>query len=241
MNELSIKKAEAFIKGLALIGVAFGAYQGYLTYVQKAELQAMRALHEVQMKTCERIVKASTSLMHQDSFDGYSKALTEFSVLKHGVALTFLDVKVIDKASDVYNVAVELFDNAQTIDALEKQDESLADSVVKDLAQCYFENKPFELALACRESISKSYRAESGSDLSPLSEQYTMGWVVDCAREKEEVHNLILLLKDEVNTSDTSDNLDEGKVGKDGKAEKGEKGRVPRKGRKKDNNRSWWD
>jgi len=52
--------------------------------------------------------------------------------------------------------------------------------------QCSLGNKPFYVAIACRTSISKSYRRESGRDLSPLTENYTMGWFGACDDSKNE-------------------------------------------------------
>ncbi|RJF98588.1 hypothetical protein [Noviherbaspirillum saxi] len=170
--ERRLKTIEIGIAVVGLLGLAFGGYQTYLTYRQHAELQALRALNDAQLKICQDFVATAAHLFSVEDRKSLRAEYYKFSEIKHGQALALLDANVLDKGVAVHS---------KLIDALEVPD----GETFRTQVRCTLGNAPFELALACRKMIGRAFQKESGAAVEPIDPTYVMNWKGTCKIERK--------------------------------------------------------
>src|SRR5712691_8976393 len=128
---------------VALVGLG-GLFVGYLDYRGKAQLQALRSLHDAQLQTCRDVAVASARLFSSSDQQGFERALMDFAELKHGKGLVTLDRGVLDKMVRVYNHSLSLKSPARG--------EAFKEVVRRSLC-----NEPFEVVLECRRMLAHGF------------------------------------------------------------------------------------
>jgi hypothetical protein len=162
-NEHRLKLLGTIIAFIGVIGGLAGGAVAYLDYRGKAELEALRSLHDAQLLTCRDVSNAASHLFSANDQEQFDKALTSFAELKHGAALTILDKSVLDQMVDLYNAAI-------TIDSKD-HGQKFRHAVISQLC-----DKPFQVALQCRKMLAKGYRDEVGEKIQILDDSYVIGW-----------------------------------------------------------------
>ena len=166
-REHRLKIIEVGIAVIGLLGLGFGGYQTYLTYKQHAELQALRALNDAQLKVCQDFVSVAAHVFSAEDSKALRADFYKFSEIKHGQALTLLDADVLNKGIAVHS---------RLIDALELPD----GKAFRTQVRCTLGNTTFELALACRRMIGQAFQKEARAAVEPIDSKYVMGWKGTC-------------------------------------------------------------
>lgn len=162
-EEYRLQLLGTIIAFVGVIGGLVGGAVAYLDYRGKAELEALRALHDAQLLTCRDVSNASARLLSANDQEQFDKALTSFAELKHGSALTILDRSVLDQMIDLYNTALKV--------DFKGHGGEFRNAVIGQLC-----DKPFQVALRCRKMLAKGYRDEVGEKIEILDDSYVMGW-----------------------------------------------------------------
>jgi hypothetical protein len=167
-REYRIKRIEITLAALGALIVVWGAYQGYLAYRQQAELQALRALHDAQLKTCSELAAAAAKPFSAENGAELRSSFHAFAELKHGPALVILDNDVLASAVVVHNRLLHALDLPDGAD-------------FSDQVRCTLQETPFQLALACRKMMGEAFKKEAHSAIEQLGPGYAMGWAGTCA------------------------------------------------------------
>jgi hypothetical protein len=163
-REYHLQVVGTAIAFIGVLGALAGGTVAYLDYSKKAELGALRALHDAQLATCREASQASARLFSVTEQQEFDAALTSFGEIKHGTALTLLDKSVLDRMVDVYNLGVNV--------KSKERGQAFQSEVRRAL-----EGKPFLVALECRKMLARGFKDEAGTKIQSLEDEYALSWV----------------------------------------------------------------
>lgn len=167
-REYRLNVIEVTVSVLTLCGLAYGGWMTYRAYTQKPALQAQRAMNDAKQKACLELSATAAKLLTASSVNAMSELKDKFGDVKHGAGLVLLDKPVLDEAMTLYNSAA---------DALKIPD----GPTYRHQVRCTLNDKPFRLALACRQMVARDLSAEGGVPIAPLDPDYLATWLVhDC-------------------------------------------------------------
>lgn len=157
-RRLRIVQTMAAIVGILAVGI------GYLDYRRKAELQALRGLHEAQLSTCKAVANAAAGLYEATNQHEFDLALSAFAKLKHGEALAILDPPVLTAMLTTWGEVAKFRSGKQGADFQTEARYKLCDD-------------PLKVVLACRTMLASGFRIEGGEAIKLLDDNFTMQWM----------------------------------------------------------------
>ena len=162
-KEYLLKVIETAATVVGVAGALGGALWGYLDYREKAELQALRGLHDAQMTTCNEVAATTAKLLSASNQDEFDDALAKYGEVKHGKALLILDKRTLDTMVRLWNKAID-------INVAEDSGE-FGDAVMRSLG-----NLPFEVVLSCRKMLASGFEEEGKTQIEEIEDGYVMTW-----------------------------------------------------------------
>ncbi len=144
----------------AIVGI-MAAVLGYLDFRRKAELQALRGLHDAQLATCKQVSNAAAQLYEAANQKEFEAALSNFSRLKHGEALAILDAPVLDAMLATWG----------SVYGFKPEPDAANFNTLLQYRLC---DDPLKVVLACRHMLSDGFRSEGGNAIKLLDENVVM-------------------------------------------------------------------
>jgi len=166
-NSNKFKTVELSLSAGGLLLALIVGIIGYMDYRDRAQLQAMRALHDAQLQLCQEVSIVSAKLTASTDLDALYLQLDSLSELKHGKALILLKQPVLDKLVDLFNSAVN-FTNLEEID----------DSF-RDQLRCAVGQQALDVVLECRSMMAQAFDEEANFELDQIDTNYELSWGCD--------------------------------------------------------------
>jgi len=158
--DFTLRVFGTIIAALVLGCSVWGGIAAYNAYRQQAKLQAYQAVHAARLRACEEASASAAKLFSPRTDDDFYSAWLSFAEVKHGKALMLLDPNIVNLMIEINNRgAVVMNANGYC---------SFANRTI-----CILGDKPFELALACREMVNRDYSKEAGTKLPEFDSEGT--------------------------------------------------------------------